>query len=694
MFDGAITAWQGGATGQGVTVGIIDSGIDTGSPEFTGRISSTSAAFGGNTTYMDEDGHGTAVAGILAAAHNNSEIMGVAFDATIMALRTDKAGTCASSSGCDFFESDIAAALDRATSNGAKVVNISLGGSGGITSTLQQSVDRATRAGVIIVVAAGNERDETSPAYDPNNPSPFAMDIQASGNGLVIIVNSVDDTGQISAFSDLAGTSQNWVIGALGEGVRSLDLENDPTTYYIFSGTSFAAPQVSGAVALLADAFPNLSSAQIVDLLLRTARDAGATGTDSVYGRGILDIAAAFAPAGSTSLGSSAIPVSLTDNGTLSTAMGDTAGTVGTDAIAVDSIGRAYSLNLQATLVKGAPRSVLSSLREAPMRQATLGQGRLTATASFSGGIPYRFNRFGEKIANDTRRRSGRLSWSIDGRTRFGLAMGAQGIDLAESVGSAGSQASFLAARDASANLGLEPSPEYGIAFGRTLGGGVSIGLVSEKGRLAEREPLRADPLRTPHHYQQTSIGLRWHTKAVSLQASGSFLNEDDSLLGARLSPFFGVSGSHTLFADARADIALPQKWSLSLAARQGWTNATAGGSARIGTFAWSGELTRAGLLAAHDRFGIRIAQPLRVVSGGIDAMLPVDYDYMTGQSNWRMTRINLAPKGREIDSELSYGRNAMGGWIALNGYWRREPGNISWASDDIGGAIRFTIGY
>ena len=80
---------------------------------------------------------------------------------------------------------------------------------------------------------------------------------------------------------------------------------------YVINGTSFAAPQISGAAALLAQAFPNLSGREIVSLLLYNARYAGASGTDSVYGRGILDIGSAFQPSGVTTLAGSELPLSL-----------------------------------------------------------------------------------------------------------------------------------------------------------------------------------------------------------------------------------------------------------------------------------------------------------------------------------------------------------------------------------------------
>jgi len=109
---------------------------------------------------------------------------------------------------------------------------------------------------------------------------------------------------------------------------------------------------------------------------------------------------------------------------------------------------------------------------------------------------------------------------------------------------------------------------------------------------------------------------------------------------------------------------------------------------------AWDAALMRDGLFDGGDRFGLRIAQPLRVESGGIRAWLPVAHDYASGQSEWRGTTIALSPSGREMDAELSYARPFAGGWLTFNGYVRRQPGHIEGAPADLGGAIRFSAGY
>jgi subtilisin family serine protease len=117
-----------GATGKGVAIGIVDSGLDTSNPEFAGRISSASADVAGARGVDGEDSHGTIVALVAAAGRNGSGVMGIAYEATVMGLRADTPGSCATADGCTFGDVAIAAGIDRAVTNGAKVINLSLGG--------------------------------------------------------------------------------------------------------------------------------------------------------------------------------------------------------------------------------------------------------------------------------------------------------------------------------------------------------------------------------------------------------------------------------------------------------------------------------------------------------------------------------------------------------------------------------------
>ena len=354
----ALAAYNAGATGQGVLVGVIDSGVNASSSEFTGRISPLSRDFAGSRGVGDEGGHGTAVSDVLLGAKNDDGIHGVAFNATLLSLRTDTPGSCATNSmgadqGCSHNDNTIAAALDAATAANARVVNMSLGGSPA-NSTLRAAINRATTAGVIIVISAGND-GVRMPMMANEVDALAAIASDPVAHGLVIVAGATDSNNALADFSNKAGANAAYYLAALGVRVRAADQTG---TSYLYSGTSFSAPVVAGAVALLAQAFPNLTGAQIVSLLYRTADDRGAAGVDAVYGNGEINLARAFAPQGSLSLGSAAVPVSLSNNATLGAAMGD-AGQGSLGGVVRDDYGRDYAVDLGSTIRHSAGARIL-----------------------------------------------------------------------------------------------------------------------------------------------------------------------------------------------------------------------------------------------------------------------------------------------------------------------------------------------
>ena len=125
-YHGATAAWTRGATGQGVKIAVVDTGIDTDSPEFAGRIDAASADVAGNGSVEAVDDHGTQVAMTAAAARNNTGIMGIAYNATVIAIRADSPGSCAKDD-CTFSSTNIAKAVNLAVSAGATVINLSSG---------------------------------------------------------------------------------------------------------------------------------------------------------------------------------------------------------------------------------------------------------------------------------------------------------------------------------------------------------------------------------------------------------------------------------------------------------------------------------------------------------------------------------------------------------------------------------------
>jgi hypothetical protein len=171
-------------------------------------------------------------------------------------------------------------------------------------------------------------------------------------------------------------------------------------------------------------------------------------------------------------------------------------------------------------------------------------------------------------------------------------------------------------------------------------------------------------------------------------------MQEQGSVLGSRFAPAFGGGGATTRFADIDARWALGGGWELGGAWRQGWTNAQTGGALERGRLGSSAFAFDIGRTTAGERFGLRLAQPLRVASGGYALRLPVSYDYATGAVDYELRRLDLAPQGRELDLEAAWGRRFGGGWLDANLYFRRDPGNIAAMPDDVGAVARFSLAF
>ena len=142
----------------------------------------------------------------------------IAFDATIVSERTDQPGTCASADDCAFYDTAIAAGIDRARVAGARVINMSLGGSPP-GQTLTAAIQRAVNAGIIIVIAAGNDGEQAKGI----NPDPFALvPAQMFPNNVIIAgalgvySGGVTDLSQSATFSNKAGTGAQYYLTAIG----------------------------------------------------------------------------------------------------------------------------------------------------------------------------------------------------------------------------------------------------------------------------------------------------------------------------------------------------------------------------------------------------------------------------------------------------------------------------------------------
>ena len=333
---GASTAYSLGATGNGIVVAVIDTNVDTTISELADRIQGSfdvSAAMRGPTD-IDTDGHGTMVTSVIVANKNSVGVHGVAYQAKVLAIRADNLGSCQTTGedeGCKFNDSGLIQAINYAVANGARVINMSLGGDDGsqISNGLRNAMINATNQGVLFVIAAGNEGaaptgSDPAAGINPTEPAIVAGDPALGGK--VVAVGAVDPNGAMPTFSNRAGSTANFYLLAPGVSVIMAGLDDDVRLpgdagndadsdgdYWSGSGTSFAAPHVAGALALMLDLFPNISPQVALQALLETADDYvtttpdaitganAAAGVDAVGGRGILNLRRAFSPIGTVS---------------------------------------------------------------------------------------------------------------------------------------------------------------------------------------------------------------------------------------------------------------------------------------------------------------------------------------------------------------------------------------------------------
>ncbi|WP_338243294.1 S8 family serine peptidase [Aurantiacibacter hainanensis] len=701
----ATTAWADGATGDGVTIAVIDTGIDPDSPEFAGRVSPASTDIYGSRGIEGSDDHGNLVSLVAGAARNGTGVLGMAWESNILAIRADEPGSCAGddpqdpNTECGFTDTAISQSIDYAVANDAKVINISLGGPGNITTGLRDAVDNAVAAGVLVVVAAGND--------SLSELTQFARSIGEAGDGGVIVVGSVDEQYNISDFTNQAGTNTDFYLTARGEVICCVyeDGEifvDDEGFVYLFSGTSFAAPQVAGAAALLAQAFPHLSGTQIAEILLESAFDAGASGDDAVYGRGILNIAAAFQPIGTTQLAGQTTAMALGDSGAIgSPAMGDAFATASLPTLVTDRYQRAFSTDLGGSL-RGA--DVPERLRGAVGQAARhLSAGSEKASVAFSidasGRQPPRADvlRLHREDAEQARVLAASVALNVAPGTQLGFAYRQSAHGLVAGLQQQDRPAFMIATRGIG-DEGMLAQPDSAVALRRQVGDwgltvsaetGSTITAANQRraaemrGRRAE-EDLASFGLSLDRRFGEldTALGLTW-------------MAEDQTVLGARFHEGFGLAGSDTLFLDAEAGWRFADQWRLGAAWRQGFTtlrsaSLLADGS-RLGSQAWSVDLQREGVLHAGDRLALRLSQPLRVASGGLRMNLPVSFSYETLTPEYAVRTLQLAPEGREFTGELAWIGQLWGGSAAASLFVRREPGHYAEAPDDIGAALRWS---
>jgi subtilisin family serine protease len=732
---GASSAYAIGATGQGIKVAVIDTGSITDHPDFDGASITTfdvcaSAACPGYDSAgdlitqvrqpgdIDTGGHGTLVTGVIAAVRQDdfrttaddnvaNGIQGIAYEASVLDIRADSPGSCARTGedeGCSFTDSSLVRAIDHAIAQGVTIINMSLGGDVDTDPTLENAVRRAAEAGILVVISAGNDA-EPAGTDDMGNPvdavgqtpsEPAYIAGEAASLGRVVAVGSIDTSRTISDFSNRAGeATKNYYLMAPGEGIVTTGLDddimdpglptcvgsqttgcNDPDSdgdYYRVSGTSFSAPYVAGALALLLDAFPNLKQNPelALQILLDTADDyvdaspdlitgaiAGA-GADSVSGVGIMNLAEAFRPQGQQTLSISVDRVSLGEALAPSGgAFGDWASNSGAfnGLVFQDKYDRGFRLDADAT-AKRLPKGLLGSRVVDMNTRADWAASQSRAVAVGDLSLAW----FTPRVQED------RLApYQADPVTNFQAAYSFNGGEVEFGRGGGISRLA--------PDVTLFNEPGIGNAFSTS----------GNWARVSHQTPfgLTMDLFTATEETRSlTGVSLGRDARFWSVRAGISSASDTQTALGGSLQDRFGETDQTDMTA-----YSLEGEWNpfgrLTLSSGMEMASVDLPGidSRDIWTSRWS---VGAAHPAGPGALSLVIAQPRRAETGTIRFLAPTGMDER-GAIVQSDIEAGLTPSGRQIDYETRYRFRLFGDWTGeASAALSTSPNHISGSEDE-----------
>ena len=630
----AASAYDRSITGKGVTIAILDTGIDTAGREFAGRISPDSTAFDQKIArcatcapetirleLKDVVGHGSRVAGIAAAARDGAGVQGVAPEATILALKlsapdlsnvTPTSGAIPESSGAN--AALIAPAIRYAVDKGAFVMSMSLNGiaTGSIAGEQRAAMDAVRQADRLLVESVSNASDEDS---FTGQITENLVGTDRVNRDWFLFAIGVDQNGNPRIANGNAGPLADRMIAAGGNGVRTVDQDGNVV---VETGNSFAAPAVAGAAALLKQYWPQLGGKAIARILLDTATDAGVAGVDPVFGVGILNVEKAMqAQAPASSFAAAQTVLARYSSLTMSAPFGGGAVLAGkTSRMTVfDRYGRDFAMTT-ASGVRTHSSSLLAGAMLAPVDPPWMHVNATDMRLGFSSSVPG----YWQAVRPN---RPAMVSFSpAPGQM---VTFGANVV-----VGQGG---------------GIAGSPLRGIvgapigASSSWTGAGWSAGFSSGSSRDG-RTTLSTLALSTP-------LG-------IGLELTG--LTENGRALGMTGEPALGLSGAKTTMATLTTH-RMVAGTSISIRISAAATLMKGGsemlrftGPVRSGAFAVQG--TR-GLFGGTATLGV--SSPLRVERARSTLLIPVAYDLMTGALNTATTTVDLAPDAREFDLEFGW---------------------------------------
>ncbi len=671
-----------GIIGKGVIVGLLDTGLNVSNLEFknSSRILTGYNATDGSTNVTDTMGHGTHVAGIVGASGDGLGMVGVAPGVTLLPVKVFTAAGTAKSS-------DIDRGLVYANAKGARVINLSLGADGPTGSSGLSRV--AATNNTVVVAAAGN-----SGLANPGWPARYAK--EAWANGTIIAVGAVDANKNIASFSNRAGDTANFYLVAPGVSIYS----TLGTGYGYMSGTSMAAPAVTGAAALVTGYWPYLKANQVAAILLNTTDDLGAKGTDAIYGRGMLNVTRALTAQGALTYKlatGASVTIPLTTQGVVtvqpkvvspkafggvSTEIFDEYGRNFTshdgDALSshsqmtVDSaMGRTDRL-LDAAEVALPDGSRFMSLQSKP--SSVLSQGR-----SYSSKLPGLDEQATATMVS-LHMASGHSIVAGDG----GLSM--MGLGLMDST-----MANRLSGAEtvlANPLMGFAPNHRFA-AMTASLVGGWSARMGLARSKAQDQAHADVNVLELMHQGADHALNISMG-KMAEQGLLGGYSGEAMGLAQNTSSTGVTVSGALNLTGQWTAAASYTSTHTSAPTASGMLLSATA-----IRADAWGMGLVKANTWRTGDRLSFTLNAPLRAKSGSMTYSVVDSVSETDGTPTYGTRTVNLKPTAREWLAETRYSTqlSKTSNLTAIAAY-RQNPDHDATAASQVAVGVRYNLSF
>lgn len=582
---------------------------------------------------------------------------------------------------------------------------------------IADAIVTATENGSLVVISAGNDRDNL-PALEqaaglppgsfvdigPNRPAFLGASSPASANGVIVAV-AVDGNNNLASFSNsclgvasrcLAAPGVNFQGALPGGGIGNVG-----------SGTSYSAPLISGAAAVVQAAFPGTSPQAAGNRLLNTATDLGAAGTDDVFGRGLLNLENALSPQGqlavatSTSVDGPKLPLS---NSKLSLGSALSLDGAGADllgkVVTLDDDNFPFGVDLGRSAAVQSRTTGLDAFIGSPDRKTAAiatDAGALTLSLAEDRELddPYRAEFAASEITLKAAAALPRMQMQSELADGVDLFFGFNGSSnteagLVQSLPEAGEffqPAAFLAPFDQ--------------LSGEQTGGGSRFDL-GENTELTVSAFASTDNDAARQTLMQ-KIELAHKTVGdIELRLGYGFMQEDGGFLGSEASGAFGAdTGGNSQYVDISVLAPLSEHIGLFGAYSQGSTDASGGGNSLLSNYSSiSSEAFGAGLVMTDvaqkgDGFSVMVGQPLRVTEGSAEVTVPVGRTE-DGAILQEEATLDLSPEGREtaIEAVYKFTLDDDNQSLSAGSFVRLNPNHDPDADPDVGFGVSYKLTF